>query len=212
MNDKSIFLRAKHWQIFVPLIAVPFVVMMIFGIAIGMFVITTKPQNPEAIAWIFYFMPFVMIASCFVQFSWIWKVLTQLSKLIPQEKVSLPSGRIKTFFIIPIVYICIVPLSGAFVISTVNRIEHGDPSGIISMALFGILFFFLHLFNIFCMIHTFYFVAKTIRCAELQRNATFSDFTGDFFLTWFFPVGVWFLQPRINALIEKHEEFGNRRA
>lgn len=198
----SIFLRAKHWQIFVPLIAIPFVVMMIFGIIVGVYVINHQPQRPEDMAWIFYLMPFIMAAAGFVQFAWTWNVLTKLSKLIPQEKVYMPSGRIKTFFIIPVVYLCIVPLFGAFMISNIGRAEHGDPSGIFSMFLIGLLIFFMHLFSIFCMLHTFYFIAKTIRVAETQQNATFSDFAGDFFLTWFFPVGIWFLQPRINKLIE----------
>ncbi|MDR0802166.1 hypothetical protein [Fluviicola sp.] len=155
-------------------------------------------------------MPFLLVISGFVQFSWFWNVLTKLSKLIPHQTINMPSGRIKAFFIIPIIYLClIVPFFIVFVINKMSRLEHGDPAGITGITTFGILLFFLHLFSIFCLLHTLYFVAKTIRVAELQKNVTFSDFIGDFFLTWLLPVGIWFLQPRINRLIEEKNEIGS---
>lgn len=60
----------------------------------------------------------------------------------------------------------------------------------------------LHLFSIFCMFHTFYFVAKTIRTVEFQQPVKFGDFAGELFLIWFFPIGIWILQPRINKILE----------
>lgn len=52
----------------------------------------------------------------------------------------------------------------------------------------------------FCTVYTMYFAAKTIKLAELQRPVTFTDFADEFFLIWFFPIGIWFVQPRINEL------------
>lgn len=43
----SIFLRAKHWQIFVPMIAIPFVVMTVFSIAVVFVMIQKEPKKPE---------------------------------------------------------------------------------------------------------------------------------------------------------------------
>jgi hypothetical protein len=48
-----------------------------------------------------------------------------------------------------------------------------------------------------------YFTAKTITSVEMKKETHFSDYIGDFFLIWFFPVGIWFLQPRINRLLEE---------
>jgi len=42
---------------------------------------------------------------------------------------------------------------------------------------------------------------KTLNSAEMQKEAHFSDYIGDFFLLWVFPIGVWFIQPRINSLV-----------
>jgi hypothetical protein len=39
----------------------------------------------------------------------------------------------------------------------------------------------------------------------------FKDFVGEFFLVWFFPIGVWILQPTINKLEDgmDYDEFDN---
>jgi hypothetical protein len=50
------------------------------------------------------------------------------------------------------------------------------------------------------MFYILYFVAKTMKSVEMQKTVTFNDYAGEFFLIWFFPIGIWFLQPRINKI------------
>ncbi len=50
------------------------------------------------------------------------------------------------------------------------------------------------------MFYDLYFVSKNLVLAETSKSASFYDYAGPFFLIWFFPVGVWFIQPRINRL------------
>jgi len=57
----------------------------------------------------------------------------------------------------------------------------------------------------FCLFYCLYFVAKTLKTVELQREVSFNDFIAEFFLTWFFPIGVWILQPRINKMIKEYD-------
>jgi hypothetical protein len=52
----------------------------------------------------------------------------------------------------------------------------------------------------FCIFYCFYFTAKVLKTVELQKPVTFNDYAGEFFLIWFFPIGIWFIQPRINRL------------
>jgi uncharacterized RDD family membrane protein YckC len=52
----------------------------------------------------------------------------------------------------------------------------------------------------FCMFYDVYFVSKNLVLAETSKSASFYDYARPFFLIWFFPVGVWFIQPRINRL------------
>ncbi|HHJ49333.1 MAG TPA: hypothetical protein ENJ88_00320 [Phaeodactylibacter sp.] len=60
----------------------------------------------------------------------------------------------------------------------------------------------LHLFSLFAIISSFVFCAKTLKAVELQRPVKFEDFVGEVVLFWFWILGVWFLQPRINRIAE----------
>lgn len=44
--------------------------------------------------------------------------------------------------------------------------------------------------------------ALTLKAAEKGREAGIRESADEFFLLWFFPIGIWFLQPRINRLVE----------
>ena len=57
--------------------------------------------------------------------------------------------------------------------------------------------FSLHAFATFCMFYLLYFVSKTLVLAETSKPPSFYDYAEPFFLIWFFPMGLWFIQPRI---------------
>ena len=54
-----------------------------------------------------------------------------------------------------------------------------------------------------------YFVAKTYKTVELQRQVSFSDFAGEFFMIWFYPIGIWIIQPKLNKIIENESAAPN---
>jgi hypothetical protein len=58
----------------------------------------------------------------------------------------------------------------------------------------------LHLFAMVCLIYDLHFVAKSLALAVTGKPKLFSDFAGTFFLLWFFPVGIWSVQPKVNQL------------
>jgi hypothetical protein len=61
----------------------------------------------------------------------------------------------------------------------------------------------LHLAGMFCMFYALYFVAKNLVLAETEKPTSFFDYSGPFFLLWFFPFGIWVVQPRVNQLYAK---------
>jgi len=61
----------------------------------------------------------------------------------------------------------------------------------------------------FRIFYSMYFVAKTIKTAELQRKVGFGDFVGEFFLLWFYFIGVWIVQPKVNKLYGKENTTAN---
>ncbi|MBI3240197.1 MAG: hypothetical protein HYZ43_15335 [Flavobacteriia bacterium] len=44
-----------------------------------------------------------------------------------------------------------------------------------------------------------------LKSVELQREAVYTEYSSDFFLIWFFPVGVWSIQPRINRIVQGNQ-------
>ena len=91
-----------------------------------------------------------------------------------------------------------------FMSITMNELMNNgtEPSGGLIGSMIAIIVP-LHLFSMFCIFYSLYFVAKTFKTVELQREVIFSDFAGEFFMIWFYPIGIWIVQPKINKMIEK---------
>jgi hypothetical protein len=66
----------------------------------------------------------------------------------------------------------------------------------------------LHLVCMVCLFYVLYFVSRDLVLAESGKPASFYDYAGAFFLLWFFPIGVWFIQPRVNRLYAERGRTG----
>lgn len=56
----------------------------------------------------------------------------------------------------------------------------------------------------YAFLHFLMFPARVLNSLEKQRKATVGECIADFFLIVFLPIGIWFLQPRINKVVEQH--------
>jgi hypothetical protein len=56
----------------------------------------------------------------------------------------------------------------------------------------------LHLASMFGMFYGLWFTAKQFMTHQKGESVSFFEYSGPFFLFWFAPIGVWFLQPKIN--------------
>jgi hypothetical protein len=65
----------------------------------------------------------------------------------------------------------------------------------------------LHLLAMACMVYVLYFVSRSLVTAETGKPASFSDYIGALMLFWFFPIGVWFVQPKVNQLYRRGSEY-----
>lgn len=189
MTEK--FLKAKHWQLFLLMFGIPmifqFVIMGIIFANVG------SGNNPDPSIMFNYmkFFPIMMILFMGVFFGWFWSVAIGLQSKIP-EGVKMKVKKFKIFFFTPLIYILF--FLGFFM----TTMTGGGPNP----AIFAVIVP-LHLFSMFCMFYILYFVAKTFKTVELQREVSFSDFAGEFFMIWFYPIGVWIIQPKINKMIEE---------
>jgi hypothetical protein len=178
---EAFFLRAKHWQI--------------FALFMGLFIVgdivdlTTIAQSDWP-AWrmgtasiVVYCAVMGLFAACFL--AWFWAMGSFLNA-ISREQQRLNPTFFKFAIIYPLLYIA---LAAPFFLGP-----------ILSMIAIIIPF---HFFAVFCIFYDLYFVAKHLVIAETGKSVTFYDYAGPFFLIWFFPIGIWFVQPRVNRLYEE---------
>jgi hypothetical protein len=175
----SFLLRAKHWQVFSVLMGVMFLAQsaMVANIHTG----TSPEAIQRAIA------PFMIITFLFMLLVlvWLWGLGRFLWSVAPLD-LRLDLRRFRLSLIYPLAY--------AILFGFAMQRAH-PPSWIIP----------LHLLAMFCMFYNLYFVAKSLRLAEERRPLVFYDYSGPFFLLWFFPIGIWVVQPRINRLYALHQ-------
>ena len=193
------FLKAKHWQLFVLIFGVPFVFQLtMMGYVIAEVVINSQ-TDPRILFEYMNYLPWLALIPFGILFGWFWSIAINLQKKIPSD-VTMKVKKFKLFFFIPVVYILLFVVFISFILmETIMTVP--DPSiGLIGPLL--VLIIPLHLFSMFCILYTFYFIAKTIKTVELQRDVVFNDFIAEFFLLWFYPIGIWILQPKINKMVQ----------
>jgi hypothetical protein len=177
------FLKAKHWQLFLLTFGIPLILQLIFLFSILLNIPTDFTRL------YFNFLPFLLLLLTAILFGWFWSIVFGLkSKLPSMMKIKLTNFKI--FYFTPLIYIL-------FITGWLNIVLSGGDVNPLYLAFI----IPLHLFSMFCIIYTLYYVAKIFKSVELQREVSFSDFIGEFFLIWFFPIGIWFIQPRINKIM-----------
>ena len=104
------------------------------------------------------------------------------------NSITRPELRLKTsFFLFSVGY---PPIFFAFYLGNII----GDKTRI------GAFIFPLLILYMVCILYLLYFVSKSLVLAETEKPATFYEFAGPFFLLWIFPIGIWYVQPRVNRL------------
>ena len=179
------FLKAKHWHIFLLTIGIPMILQMI------LMPIMIVSNNPKLL---FTVMPIISFIFMGTFFGWFWSIAIGLQFRVPED-VKMKVQKFKIFFLIPMVYLVVIFGLMFFGFTALDN-------GATPRPMFPVIIVPLHLLSMFCFFYCLYFVAKTFKTVELQKEVTFSDFAGEFFLFWFFPIGVWIVQPKINKMFD----------
>ena len=127
----------------------------------------------------------------------VYTVASNLNQALP-EKHNLNFRRFVFLYSYTIIYSVVVGITvGGYEINSKNIGEYGWKAAIIIP---------LHFSLMFSMIYCFYFISRAIATIEqYKRNGSvrvfFGDYIGYLFLVWFFfPIGVWWIQPKINKI------------
>jgi hypothetical protein len=173
---QAFFLRAKHWQIFLILFGLCHVAPITDEILVGEQSLHGLGESRLALLGV------VSGLSMFEFLSWFWSIGSFLCSIVkPALKPKMGFFRVASAY--PVLYGFAVP--ALFLSSTPALSAVIVP---------------LHLFAMVCITYDFYFVSKCLALAETGRPKSFSDFAGTFFLLWFFPIGVWIVQPKVNRI------------
>lgn len=188
----KLFLTLKHWQLFALFFGLPVIFQFLMMSAI---VSGSEPGD------IMFWFPIMMTVITGLFFSWFYSLGTNFHKKLPYG-VQMNLARFKIFLFVPAVYIIGIGLLMADALQndwTAIGTDMAIPALIVPV----------HLFSMFCIFYCMYFIAKAMKTVETGKESTFSDFAGEFFLFWFFPIGVWILQPRINVIFAESESQGD---
>ncbi len=190
-------LRLRHWQIFMAIVGLPVILPVIIAILSGFIVL---PYSETAFNVIIIVGSLLGILFCLEMYVlWFYAIGTVLYSYLPSAiQSNLKLKRFKIFMRIAIVYQFILVV---YLVFHTFDTYYSYYDWCLTMVLFC-----LHLLTMLCILYCMYVAAKTLKAAELKRTVTFRDFAGEFFLLWFFPVGVWILQPRINKIIALQPE------
>jgi hypothetical protein len=177
---QSFFLRSKHATIF-------FLLFAPYALSFVSLIYSFQPRSQG-----FVLFALSMAVLAFVGVSWAWSAGIFLNSVLPLE-LKRKTGFFSFALIYPFVY---------GVVFVKNFILANPPRNPTVLGLIAL----QHLFGMFCTIYVIYFVSKSLALAESGHSVSFYEFAGPFFLLFFFPIGIWLIQPRINDLYAKWEQ------
>jgi hypothetical protein len=181
----GLFLRLKHWQVFI----------LTFGLFLVFFIYLAAPDLVSIVGNDVRDAPFVPITFGFsaphifllymvVANFWLFAVGTRLHKKYHYNNFMLFLFRISIYF-------STLFAAATFVVLPAFQSVDGTFSRVaMIISLLG---------GIYCA----YFASFLLRSIELKRDAAFRDLTRDFVFFVFSPVGIWWVQPRINRIFRR---------
>lgn len=176
-----LFIRAKSWQLMFIFVVVPIVGLLLL-------VATIRPTFGSTI------IDYAMLAATIwinaLVIAWIYSIVVffhYTNKLAVSSSI-----RLFKYLIVYIIFILLA--NSIFTVFPIADEKIIELMGIPSLVLF--------LAQIISYLYIGLFVAKTVVILELKTKIKLIDYIGTFFLFVFFPIGIWYLQPRINNLFQ----------
>jgi hypothetical protein len=175
--------KIRHWQLFIILFLLPVVVMFSLPDEV---VLDNSPQGLVAS---------VIIMAIYLSILLFW-VLTLGYKLYKRKPLTVD---LKTEYFLFLASLIIIVAYIGFLFWTILNFTHKKevPSFVFptltAMSFFGI----------GCIFYCWKFIAKTLKIVELNRVVSRNEWFWDAVTFFFYPAGVWKLQPRVNKIFYK---------
>ena len=163
----NLFLKAKHWQLFI--------------VFIGAIIAPQPAFLNQGLGYYTEMLTRLIISLVFV--GWLWSISQACYKTLPAELASSPR-IMQAGLIYALLY---------FMIGSNFFMQPGEEVPIYIIA--------FHLLGMASIFYAFGFTAKQLVKLEHGKDVSFFAYSGPFFLIWFFPLGIWFVQPKVNQLL-----------
>ena len=167
----KLFLKLKAWQMFLLIIFPTILPTMILN-------------GLDGLKWF----GIIMLLWVLALIGWMYSVGSNSNQKLPEHLK-------KSMFIYRLGYIIVIFYSVLIALQLIPGLSGSNTQSI--MPPWAII---LHLASMFGMFYGLWFTAKQFVTFQKGEKVTFLEYSGPFFLFWFFPLGVWFLQPKINEM------------
>jgi len=173
--------RLKHWQVFAA-IGLPFIAAQFY-----LHFLLSANFDVARFEEVFTRAMLVNIPIFSLFLFWLWSITVVANREIPSEY----RPALKLYHsMLP--YVVAYFLFATFIFSRPSNLQ--DP-----VVPIGLIFPF-HLVAMFGMFYALVFCAKNLVMAERQQRVSFTNYVLPLFLIWFYPIGVWLIQPRVNVI------------
>lgn len=186
----KVFLKLKHWQLFVITVGILLVLFLYNGISRWI-----DEENRFVLDAV---VRFVTIIPFLIYFLWIWSVGTLLNKGI-QKKLAIRTVYFSISVAVSYFIFFFLLVFNLFDWDGVKEQVEDDIWAYILMGVPLLIAFFAWLFAL-------NFLAKSLVRAERETHVTSSEYYGEYIMALFFPIGIWILQPRINKIYYRMEK------
>jgi hypothetical protein len=137
----------------------------------------------------------IRVFQLFILIGWPWTIGINLYKILPTD---LKDRKIQIFKTIVSLYLLALLIE--HILFAMNN-AHSLLNPLGNLLVYVTVILVLH-------IYFAQFIAKELESMELQRVATWADYSGTFFLLFFAPIGIWWIQPRINKIFANETDEG----
>lgn len=135
----------------------------------------------------------IRIIWMFIWTGWIYSIgTTAHDKLSKAHQISKTYFDISFASIVLYFSVTTILFDGGYSINQDNIDEFGSYGPLLMIGTF---------YMMFNLMYMFYFSAKMLRSTVENKLVTFNSSFGYFFGFWFFPIGIWFIQPKAQQLL-----------
>ncbi len=191
--------RLKHWQVFLLVYGIPIIAYIYFLrrmiSAMDAMEYTEPFREMQALVWVM--MPFLL-------FYMFWFLATGLAlhrRLPPQ--VNMNRNRFVLITLIStLLNLVAIFLMTRWFLRFPEWVETAQDPAVFPVELLRIMIpvMVMQLIAMAGFVYMFIFIGKALKSVETKTEAHGDSYIGEFFLLWFWPIGIWLLQPRINRI------------